>query len=198
MPVITLSRELGSRGDDVAMAAAERLGLRLVGRELINRAARAAGAPEVALAEIDELGLLAVKPTPAAFRLYCQKVAEVIRELAAQGDVLIVGRGGQVVLAGEAGVLHVRVIAPRPMRVQVVQQRCAISLEAATARIDASDQARAAFLRRAHGVRQDSSALYDLVLNLAIMSLETAADITCLAASRVTGERPSALPEMRP
>ncbi len=47
-----------------ARAVAERLGLRLIGRELINRAARAAGVPEVALAEIDELGLLGVKPTP--------------------------------------------------------------------------------------------------------------------------------------
>src|SRR5512136_1463584 len=98
MPVITLSRELGSRGDDLAMAAAERLDLRLVGRELINRAARAAGAPEVALAEIDELGLLGVNPSPTAVRLYTQKVAEVIRELAARGDLLVVGRGGQVVL----------------------------------------------------------------------------------------------------
>jgi cytidylate kinase len=198
MPVITLSRELGSRGVDLAMAVAERLGLRLVGRELINRAARAAGSPEVALAEIDELGLLAVKPTPAAFRLYCQKVAEVIRELAAQGDVLIVGRGGQVVLAGEAGVLHVRVIAPHPMRVQLVQQRCHIAPEAAAARIDASDRARSAYLRRAHGVRSDSPALYDLVLNMAQLSMAAATDIICLAADLRNGERPPASPEVRP
>src|SRR5512139_3500296 len=116
MSVITLSRELGSRGDDIARAVAERLGLRVVGRELINRAARAAGAPEVALAEIDELGLLGVRPTRAAVQLYGQKVAEVIREMAAAGDVLIVGRGGQIVLAGEPDTLHVRVIAPREMR----------------------------------------------------------------------------------
>ena len=53
MAVITLSREMGSLGDDIARAVAARLGLRLVGRELINRAAKEAGAPEVALAEID-------------------------------------------------------------------------------------------------------------------------------------------------
>jgi cytidylate kinase len=196
MPIITLSRELGSRGDDLAMAAAERLGLRLVGRELINRAARAAGAPEVALAEIDELGLLAVKPSLAAVRLYTQKVAEVIRELAGRGDLLVVGRGGQVVLAGEPGVLHVRVIAPRAMRMQMVQQRCHVTPEAAGARIDASDKARAAYLRRAHGVRWDSPALYDLVLNMAHVSVEAAADVICLAAGRVAGERSPAPPEV--
>jgi len=192
MPVITLSRELGSRGDDVAMAAAERLGLRLVGRELINRAARAAGAPEVALAEIDELGLLGVKPNPAAVRLYTQKVAEVIRELAARGDLLVVGRGGQVVLAGEPGVFHVRVIAPRPMRLQLVRERCNVSSEAAAARIDASDKARAAYLRRAHGVHWDAAGLYDMVLNMAHLRVEDAAEVVCLAAMRLAGKPPAA------
>ena len=188
MPVITLSREIGSRGDDLAMAVAERLGLRLVGRELINRAARAAGAPEVALAEIDELGLLGVKPSPGALRLYTQKATEVIRELADRGDLLVVGRGGQVVLAGRPGVLHVRVIAPRPMRLQLVQGRCHVTPEAATARIDASDKARAAYLRRAHGVRWDAANLYDLVLNMAQFSLESATEVVTLAAIRIAGE----------
>ncbi len=113
MPVITLSREMGSRGDEIAQAVAGRLKLRVVGRELINRAAKEAGAPEIALAEIDELGLLGVKPGPASLRLYRQKVAEVIESLAAEGDVLLVGRGGQVVLADRPGVLHVRTTAPR-------------------------------------------------------------------------------------
>jgi cytidylate kinase len=192
MPIITISRELGSLGDEVAMAVAGRLGLRLVGRELINRAARAAGAPEVALAEIDELGLLGVKPSPAAVRLYSQKVAEVIRELADRGDLLVVGRGAQVVLAGRPGALHVRVIAPRAMRLLMVQARCHVPAEAAAARIDASDRARAAYLRRAHGVRWDSAALYDMVLSMAHLSVEAAADVICLAAVRVAGAGPAA------
>ena len=123
MAVITLSREMGSRGDDIARRVAERLRLRLVGRELITRAAKEAGAPEVALAEIDELGLLGVKPNAAALRLYREKVAAVIHELAAEGDVLVVGRAGQVILADQPGVLRVRVTAPHEMRLAQVQAR---------------------------------------------------------------------------
>ncbi len=63
-----------------------------------------------------------MRPSTTAVRLYTQKVAEVIRELAGRGDLLVVGRGGQVVLAGEPRVLHVLVIAPRPMRLQTVQE----------------------------------------------------------------------------
>ena len=117
MPVITLSRQLGSGGDEIAAAVAERLGLRLVGFELINRAAREAGAPEVALAAIDELGLLGIRPGRAAIRAYREKIFAVVGELAAEGKLLLVGRGGQVILAGRPGVLHVRVIAPREQRV---------------------------------------------------------------------------------
>lgn len=186
MPIITLSREMGSRGDDVAAAVAQRLGLRLVGRELINRAAKQAGAPEVALAEIDELGLLGVKPSPAALRLYREKVAEVLVELADAGDVLLVGRGGQVVLAGRPGVLRVRIAAPRRQRIATVQERCGVSVAAAAARIDASDRARAGYLQRHHGVRWDDAALYDLIINLAQLDAAAATAAICAAAAEIT------------
>ena len=75
MPVVTLSREMGSGGNDIAQAVAGRLGLRLVGREIINQAAIQAGVPEVALAEIDELGLLGMRPSAAALRIYRETAA---------------------------------------------------------------------------------------------------------------------------
>jgi cytidylate kinase len=186
MAVITLSREMGSRGDDIARAVAERLGLRLVGRELINRAAREAGAPEVALAEIDELGLLGVRPSAGALRLYQEKVTAVIYEMAAAGNVLLLGRGGQVILAERADVLHVRIIAPRAMRLALVQTRCHVSIEVAAARIDASDAARTGFLKRHFGVRGDEAHLYDLVINMAHLDVTAVVDLVCLAAVRLS------------
>ena len=185
MAVITLSREMGSRGDDVARAAAERLGLRLVGRELINRAAKEAGAPEVALAEIDELGLLGVKPSAAALRLYREKVVAVIHELAAAGDVLLAGRGGQVILADQPGVLHVRIIAPLDTRLALVQARCRVPAEIAAARIEAADAARTGFLKRHFGVRGDEPHLYDLIINMAHLDVPATVDLVCLAAARL-------------
>lgn len=190
MPVITLSRELGSRGDDVAAVAAERLGLRLVGREIINRAAQGAGAGELALADIDELGLLGVQPSRAALERYREKVTEVIREQAAQGNVLLVGRGGQVVLRGRPDVLRVRIFAPLESRVATMSERCRISAEAAQARIAASDKARAAFHKRHFGVRRDDPALFDLLINMVHLSVPAAADILCAAALAMANRAP--------
>ena len=185
MPVITLSRQMGSQGDEVAVAVARKLGLRLAGRELINSAAIAAGAPEVALAAIDELGLLGVKPSPAALRLYSEKVTEVIIELAAGGDALLVGRGSQVVLAGRPDTLRVRIIAPRDRRIAEVQARGQVPAEVAAARIDASDRARANYLRRHHGQDVNDPALYDLVINMAYLDVAAATALVCEAAARL-------------
>jgi cytidylate kinase len=184
MTVITLSRELGSRGDDVAVVLAERLGLRIVGRELINRAARAAGAPEVALAEIDELGLLGVRISAATLAEYREKVTAVLNEQANGGDVLLVGRGGQVALRAQPEVLHVRIIAPLPMRVALVRERCNISEAAAAARVASSDKARAAFLRRTHQARWDDPLLYDLIINMAGLTVGEAVAIVAAAAQQ--------------
>jgi cytidylate kinase len=182
MTIITLSRELGSRGDDVAVAVSQRLGLRLVGREIINRAAQDAGAGEVALAELDELGLLGVKPSAASLKRYREKVVEIIEAQAAEGNVLLVGRGGQVVLAQRPDVLHVRITAPTDIRCATVRERCNVSAEVAAARLAASDAARAAYHKRHFGVRWDDGALYDLILNLGRLTVVAATEIICAAA----------------
>jgi cytidylate kinase len=182
MTVITLSRELGSRGDDVAVGVAQRLGLRLVGRELINRAAADAGAGEVALAELDELGLLGVKPSADSLKRYREKVVEIISAQAAQGDVLLVGRGGQVVLRGRRDALHVRITAPTELRCATVQARCGVSAEVAAARVTASDAARAGYHRRHFNARWNDESLYDVILNMSRLTVPMAVDIVCAAA----------------
>jgi cytidylate kinase len=52
MAIVTLSRELGAGGSEVASGVAKALGLRIVDREAIERAAAQAGVPAVALHEL--------------------------------------------------------------------------------------------------------------------------------------------------
>lgn len=56
MPVITLSRQLGSQGEEIAAKVAQELDLRLIDASTIHRAAQRAGVPEVALAELEHEG----------------------------------------------------------------------------------------------------------------------------------------------
>ena len=135
MAAITISRQLGSWGNEIAQQAAQRLGYRLVEREVINQAALRCGSPQVALAMIDELGLLGLRPSGKEFDAYHEAVECVIQGLADESGVIIVGRAGQVILRQRPDVLHVRVIAPASVRVQRLAAEQNMTLAAAHAQV---------------------------------------------------------------
>lgn len=172
---------MGSLGSQISRLVAEMLGYRLVWRELINQAAQRAGAPETALAAIDELNLLGICPSPEACKAYRRAVEQVMNELAEKGNVVIQGRAGQVILKDHPQALHVRIIAPLALRAERVAQRLDISLECALAQVEASDRFRANYLRRFYRVRWDDPLLYHLVINTAGLSAQHAAEIICSA-----------------
>ena len=179
MTVVTISRQLGSLGCEVAQAIAERLEFRVVYREIINEAARRAGMPGLALHTIDELGLLGMKPTLQEQHAYHRALVQVMNELADEGRYVIVGRAGQAILHGRAGALHVRVISPMNLRIERLMQEHSISVEAAKAQIEASDRSRRAFLKRFYASDWDSPELYDVVINTEKIDPETAAGVIC-------------------
>jgi len=189
MNAITISRQLGSLGTRIAREVAQRLDYRLVWREVINEAARRAGAPEVALATIDDLGLLGLQPSQEALQAYEEAVREVMGDLADEGEVVIVGRAGQVILAGRADVLHVRIIAPPEVRVGRIASRQQIPEAAARAQMEESDRTRRAYLLHTYQVAWNDPQLYDLVLNTARMTVPSAADLIIHARRAARRER---------
>lgn len=184
MPTITISRQLGSLGDEVASEIADRLKYTVVSREVINHAARRAQVPEVALATIDDLNLLGLRPSADARSAYHQAVQEIMEEYATQGDAIIIGRAGQVILSGFPNVLHVKVIAPASLRAVRVARINSITIEAAQAQIEASDRSRRNYLRRYYHVRWDDPAIYDLVVNTSRLEPANAACLVCQALSQ--------------
>ncbi len=189
MSAVTISRQLGSLGRDIAVAVGQRLHYRVVHREIINQAAREAGAPEVALAAIDELGLLNLCPSPRACHAYHNAVRQVMEQLAEDGRVVILGRAGQAVLRGRADVLHVRIFAPEEVRIERIAQRHRVSKEAAAAQVEASDRHRKNYLRRFYHVRWDDPDLYDLTVNTERLCCEAAAEIIAAAVPQLKKSR---------
>jgi cytidylate kinase len=184
MTAITISRQLGSLGDEVAQEIGKRLKFRVVCRELINQSAIRAGAPEMALAMIDDLGLLGLRPTREARQSYHQAVQTVLTELADAGEVVIVGRAGQVILHDRPDVIHVKVMAPAGLRAERLVRDQSITLAAAQAQVTASDRARRNYLQRYYHVRWDDPELYDLILNTARLDPLQAACLVCQALSQ--------------
>jgi len=196
MAVVTLTGHLGALGVIPAMVA-DRLGYRLVGRELVAQAGAALGwSPEEAddfdertgglgrrLADLfDRLAL--TQPEVGGFvstftmsyadatgigatagERYFAELRQLIEAVAAEGDVVIVGRGGQAILADHPEATHFRVACPQEVRAQRVDQRDHQGIEAARALVEHSDREREAWHSRYLGIDYRSPYHYSLVLN---------------------------------
>jgi cytidylate kinase len=197
--LITISREYGAGGSEVAARVARALGWRVVDNELVERvAARAGLAPEdVAQLEervstfIERLARTLVAATPelvvppeaggTASSLSeddLVRVTElVVEEVAAEGKVVLVGRAAPAVLARERDAIHVKVVAPREWRIRAAAERLGVPpAEAATVTND-TDKMRARYHRQHYQRDWNDPANYHLVLNTAALGLDGAADV---------------------
>jgi cytidylate kinase len=174
MNVISISRQMGSKGDELARQVAEQLKWRCVGYELMNQAALAAGAPHVALAEIDELGFFNLQPTAEERQAYQNQIERIIRELADEGKVVLLGRGGQVILQNHPGTLHVRIVAPLEIRVNWLQQESSFPADEARICLIQSDNVRTRYLRQNYDKHLDNPMLYHLTINTGLLDLPQA------------------------
>jgi cytidylate kinase len=183
MATITISRQLGSLGDEVARAIAMRLNFRVVCRELINQAAIQCGSPEIALSVIDDLGLLGFRPSTKNRQAFFSVLNTVMEQYANEGNYVIVGRAGQMILRDRPDVFHVRVVAPIDVRATRLVAQQQISFETSLTQITASDQTRRNYLRRYYQAKWDDPELYDLIVNTGRLAPEQAACLICEAMS---------------
>jgi cytidylate kinase len=193
MNLLTLSRQLGSEGDWVAHEVARKLGLCYMDHQIVNRAAREARVPEVALAHLDELGFLGLRPSPQDHRAYLNAVESLLKELAEHGNVVIVGCGAQVVLRHHPQAVHVQIVAPFDVRLERLMAQESIPEDAAVNRLVASDRTRATYLRENYGVNWLDPELYDMMINTKTISPRRAADslVTMLRGARTRPSQPS-------
>jgi hypothetical protein len=118
-----------------------------------------------------------IPPISASYESYVRMVGLVIRGLAHEGSVLILGRGGQAVLRRQPRALHVQVVAPLESRCKLVMEREGLEWRAAQNKVRASDRARFDYVRRYHGVNWLDSTLYHLVINTGWIEVDAAVDL---------------------
>ena len=116
MNVITITREYGAGGAEVARNLAQALGWELLDRELLHQAAQTQHVPDIELERLDEQAITMAD----RFRMHPphQKYLEGLRQAAQQaaerGRVILVGRGARHLLGERPDCLHLRLVAPGP------------------------------------------------------------------------------------
>jgi cytidylate kinase len=181
MPVIAMTREMGSGGREVAQRVADKLGLTVVLHHLVEHdVAEHLHVRESAVHHLLEGGATLLDRLRVGSKRLARYTAEEILDVANRGNVLIRGWGSCVVLRGVPHVLRVRVCAPMEVRERAVMQRMdSNDRSAARQEIERNDSAHKIALHSAHGVDREDSALYDLVLNTERCSIETCAKLVC-------------------
>jgi cytidylate kinase len=224
MSVITVSRQFGSGGDEVVEKICKDTGYQLFDKHLLAHAAYEAGISEKEIIAFSEENFkvknlfdrLFRRTYPAAqLRSWKENssgvrateamtldegqtlmlVQNAIKAAYRQGDLVIVGRGGQVLLADKPDVLHVRIEAPLEDRILRVRNDPRLVSHTSgdpigvrrTAQdlIEANDAASAAYLKQVYGVDWADPLLYDLTINTSKLGPVQAARIIVKAARKL-------------
>jgi hypothetical protein len=109
-------------------------------------------------------------------------IGQIITDLASRRDVLVLGQGGQVWLRDRRDACHIQVVAPYDLRIDRVAAREKVSRATARRRVRTTDQARAEYLARYHGVNWLDPLLYDYVINTGRRSADAAVALIIHAA----------------
>jgi len=183
--LITISRQYGAGGSEVAKLVAEALGWRLVDNELVEKVGARAGlsAEEIAGIEertpsfIERLAQVLATSTPELFPPPTGTVPElseatlvriteaVVAEAAAEGRAVLVGRAAPAVLAREREALHVKLVASRPFRIRVAATRLGLDLKDAERVMQQTDAQRERYHREHYGRDWSDPVGYHMVLN---------------------------------
>jgi CMP/dCMP kinase len=204
MPVITVARQYGSLGDEIARDVSERLGLRLVGQDIMSEVAQRLGIPEGRLTVGDERdsGMVSelvrtmrnlypatIAPAQAEHAIdvdesaLLQVMRQIIWEVARGNRAVIVGRGASFVLESNPEVLHVLLVASVQSRIERVMALENMTRQQAAQRVKSADASRARYIRHYYRTNWLDVAHYDLVLNSAHFSQRAATDLICAAAA---------------
>lgn len=185
--IITISRQAATNGGLVGRLVAERLGLRVFDRELVDEVARRMQVDPQIVLQFDEVSRGLVQSLLWDWRArvneekYACHLRQALNAILAADQAVVIGRGANFVLHGFQ-CLHVRIVAPIRLRSEIYRSYFDVSEREAERRIRLEDQEKAAFVQHYFGKDIDDSENYDLVINLAGLTPEMATTLIAQAA----------------
>jgi cytidylate kinase len=187
-PIITISRQHGAGGGEVARQVAAALGFDLFDREIVERVARSAHLSDQLVSGRDERHPAALTEWVSAFSrgsylspsAYHEHLTRVIGAIAEHGGAVIVGRGAHLIL-GAGRALRVSVVAPLSTRIAAVAGREGLSEGDARRRIVEVDGERRQFLTAHFHADCVDASTFDIVVNTGVLGIAGAAGTICAA-----------------
>lgn len=170
---LTISREAGAGGGNIAQLVGQELGWEVLDKNLLDRVAERFRLSRAMLEQVDETPSSWVYDVLGTWMdrkiithdKYVVHLARVVLAAVRRGNVVLVGRGAQFVLPREKG-LAVRIIAPQKYRAEQIMRREGLDRAEACRLIEETDRGRREFVLRYFHQHIDDPHLYDLVINV--------------------------------
>lgn len=199
--IVTISNLYGSGAVAVAKRVAVELGYELIDRQLPVVVAKKLQITDDEAERVDETGRSLAARLLSSLELsmpeagvltygqtfdeeYVHEVREAVREFAARGNVVIVGRAGGAILGRRPDVLRTFIYAPREWRIERIMNEYRLDQKAAAAEIDRMDRARRAHLRDWYNVELGSAEIVDLAIDASSFGEELCAKLIVAAAKK--------------
>lgn len=194
--VITIGRMYGSAGRDIGEIVAKALGYTFYDKELVELAAEKSNISSDAVRTIDEKATSSLLYSlvtgsysrgiagplyyemPLNDRLFITQ-SDIIRDVAKQGDCVIVGRCADYVLEDEEDVelVNVFIYAPLDWRAQRVQKRFGLSDRKSKEKVAKTDKQRRTYYNYYSNRDWGEMSNYDICINTKTVGIEKAAEM---------------------
>ena len=150
MAIITISRQNGSLGDEIADAHASKLGTVVISRKYALENFFGEINPGT-LDRLNESAKFFETTLPGSKRTYADILVEKIRTLVSASkdkDLIILGMGGSVLLDSFPGALHIRVTASETTRLNTIARKYRITTDEAAEVLNIADRKHKKFVTR--------------------------------------------------
>jgi len=201
MSVITISRLMGAGGKTLGEAIAKTLSYDFIHNELIQMVAEEAKTSADVVTAIEQKAhgklrsyLTSLVPKTFSERLssgqaefigeeiYVDALKKILRHVASEGNVVILGRGSQFVLQNEPDTYHVLLTASMEYRIKFLETHYHLDSLEAQKTISYETKRRANLYRTFGFNRYDAPSNYHMVCNMDRLTPEQAVDEVCCLA----------------
>ena len=185
--IITISRQYGSQGREVGQELANRLGIPYYDRDLITLAAKESGFSEDLFDQLDRratnsflysltmFGSAGINGLSLTDQLYVTQ-RNIIRDLAAKGSCVFVGRCADYILRKEPEIYNFFIKAPMEKRLEHAKDDPKVP-EATKETLEKLDKQRAAYYNFYTGQIWGNAANYDMCLDSGVLGVSKVVDM---------------------
>lgn len=196
LPVITIAREYGSGGHDLAVALSDKLQLKLYDKELIEIATKQSGISKESFKNADEragnsllysltmggypYGITSAQNLPINDQLFILQ-SNIIEKAASEGPCIILGRCGNYILKNHPNVLRIYLTADKEYRKASIVRKGLTTEKKAADVISKNDKQRSNYYNFYTNQKWNDLTNYDIVINTSKFSIDEAVRIILTA-----------------